>query len=175
MEKLWYLSPSSQYRNVGLGDYGTEAEQMNLLMDDIVKHLDNCGVSFHRADKKLDIDEKVMQANAMGAEWYFALHSNAGGNGKAWGPIAFHDGTTKDFAEELIKQLLATGQKSNRAYHVADGMGLYEVNSPVGKAVLLEVDFHDSQVGVDYITGSRSAAAKAIASFSMSRREAVPL
>jgi len=163
MEKLWYLSPSSQYRNVGIGDYGTEADQMNLLMDEIVKHLDNCGVSFHRADREMDIDEKVAQANSMGADWYFALHSNAGGNGQAWGPIAFHDGSTKDLGEEIVANLLATGQKNNRAYNVTDGMSLYEVNSPVGNALLLEVDFHDSEVGVAYITGSRSEAARAIA------------
>lgn len=163
MADLWYLSPSSQYGNVGIGDYGTEAEQMNLLMDQIVEHLDRCGVDFHRAEKTMSIEEKCAESDSMGAEWYFALHSNAGGNGQAWGPIAFHGGPAQALAERLVKELLATGQKNNRASNVQNGSKLYEVRMPKAKACLLEVDFHDSETGADFIVNHRAEAAKAIA------------
>lgn len=163
MADLWYLSPSSQYGNVGIGDYGTEAEQMNLLMDRIVVHLDRHGVDFHRADKADSIEAKCAQSDEMGADWYLALHSNAGGNGQAWGPVAFHGGIGKPLAERLVRELLATGQKNNRASNIQDGLHLYEVRTPKAVSVLLEVDFHDSQTGADFIMKRREGAARAIA------------
>lgn len=163
MADVWYLSPSSQYGNVGVGNYGTEAEQMNLLMDKIVEHLDRCGVDFHRADKTASIEEKCAESDRLGAAWYFALHSNAGGNGQAWGPVAFHGGLGEKLANRLVEELLATGQENNRANNVQNGIGLYEIRTPKAMACLLEVDFHDSQVGADFIVNRREDAAKAIA------------
>lgn len=163
MANLWYLSPSSQYGNVGVGDYGTEAEQMNLLMDEIAEHLDRHGVEFYRADRYASIEEKAAESDRLGADWYFALHSNAGGNGQAWGPIAFHGGPGRELAERLVKELLATGQKNNRSANVQNGSRLYEVNRPKARSCLLEVDFHDSAAGAGFIMNRRSDAAKAIA------------
>lgn len=163
MADLWYLSPSSQYGNLGIGNYGTEAEQMNLLMDRIVEHLDRHGVDFHRADKTDSIEEKCAESDALGAAWYLALHSNAGGNGQAWGPVAFHGGMGEALAERLVQELLATGQENNRSSNIQDGLSLYEVRTPRAASVLLEVDFHDSQIGADFIMNRRGDAAKAIA------------
>ena len=50
MNKIWYLSPSCQSANIGVNGYGSEAEQMYLLAEAIVPHLDRAGVSFHVAD-----------------------------------------------------------------------------------------------------------------------------
>lgn len=163
MANLWYLSPSSQFGNVGIGEYGTEADQMNLLMDEVAEHLDRHGVEFYRADKYASIEDKCAESDSLGADWYFALHSNAGGNGQAWGPIAFHGGAGEALAQLLIRELLATGQKNNRSANVQNGLSLYEINRPKAKSCLLEVDFHDSRVGADYIMNRRNQAAQAIA------------
>lgn len=162
MANLWYLSPSNQTDNIGLGSYGSEQKQMYLLADAITPHLDRCGVSFHVADRTLSLQQKRDESNAMGAAWYLALHSNAGGNGQAWGPIAFY-GTAETFARKLIQELLATGQQNNRSENVTKTTSLYEVVQPAAKACLLEVDFHDSEVGVDFIMNKRAVAARAIA------------
>ena len=99
----------------------------------------------------------------MGADYYLALHSNAGGGGQAWGPIAFYYEAGEPLARKLAQELLATGQKNNRAYNVAKHTGLFELYAPDGVTCLLEVDFHDSLVGVDYLLNRREDAAKAIA------------
>lgn len=163
MANLWYLSPSNQYGNVGVGAYGTEAEQMNLLMDEITEHLDRHGVDFYRADRYASLEEKAAQSDSLGADWYFSLHSNAGGSGQAWGPIAFHGGPGRDLAERLVEELLATGQSNNRSSNVQDGSGRCEVNRTKAKSCLLEVDFHDSATGASFIMNRRSDAARAIA------------
>lgn len=163
MADLWYLSPSNQFENKGVGDYGSEGTQMNLLLDEVVRHLDRCGVSYYRADRNMSLAARAAESDALGAKWYVAFHSNAGGNGKAWGPIAFHQEATRDLALCLTGNLLAVGQESNRAYHTADGSGLYEVRTPKARACLLEVDFHDSETGVEFLTRHRREAAMAIA------------
>lgn len=163
MANLWYLSPSNQQKNVGIGSYGTEAEQMYLLCDAITPHLDRCGVQFTVADFDTPISNRPSQANKMKADYYLALHSNAGGNGGAWGPVAYYHTAGLPLAEALIKELLATGQKTNRWSNIYQKKGLIETRGPVAPAVLLEVDFHDSKTGVDFLMNRRADAAKAIA------------
>ena len=163
MANLWYISPSDQSRNIGIGNYGSEESQMIRLADAIAPHLDRCGVQFHIAPPNVPINDRPDLSNEMNADYYLALHSNAGGNGNAWGPIAFYHTSGKVLAERLAKELLATGQKSNRASNVTRNTTLFELRCPVAPAVLLEVDFHDSETGVAFLTQRRQDAATAIA------------
>lgn len=163
MGNYWYLSPSNQHSNVGIGDYGTEAEQMVLLCDAITPHLDRCGVDFFVADPKTPIRQRPSESIQKKADYYLALHSNAGGEGGAWGPVAYYHTAGLPLAQELIRQLLATGQKTNRWSNIVQKKGFIELKYPVAPAVLLEVDFHDSETGVAFLTQRRSDAAKAIA------------
>ena len=103
MNRIWYLSPSNQGANLGVGDYGSEKEQMNLLVDEIIPHLDRAGVSFHRADADLSLTERAKEANEMKVRFYLSLHSNAGGKGMARGPEAYYYSEQgKQFSEKLI-------------------------------------------------------------------------
>ncbi len=163
MNHIWYLSPSNQSENMGINGYGSEQSQMYLLADAITPHLDRCGVSFHVADPDMTLAQRCTASNKMGAAYHLALHSNAGGNGQAWGPIAFYYSAGKALSEELIHQLLALGQKNNRYSNVQQNSTFYELRKPNAPACLLEVDFHDSAVGVDFLTGRRNEIAAAIA------------
>lgn len=163
MGKLWYLSPSDQTGNTGINGYGTEEAQMNALLDAITPHLARCGVRYHRASRDLGIDYRPAESDALGADYYLALHSNAGGGGAAYGPIAFYYAAGKELAEELIWQLQKTGQKSNRYQSVVQNRNLYETRTMKAASCLLEVDFHDSAEGVNFIIGRRADAARAIA------------
>lgn len=164
MSKIWYLSPSNQGANVGIGDYGTEQEQMYLLADAIIPHLDRAGVSFVLAERDSSLSNRVAESNAVGAGFHLCLHSNAGGNGKAWGPVAlYYSDAGKAFGEKLIDSLLALGQANNRSYNLKQEKGLYELRNTSAPACLLEVDFHDSAVGAEFITKRRAGIAEAIA------------
>lgn len=164
MGKIWYLSPSNQSANIGAGNYGTEKEQMNLLLDEIVPHLDRAGVSFHRGDPDITIQQRTKESNDMGAGFHLALHSNAGGKGQARGPVAYYYSETgKNFGEKLVTALLALGQENNRSSNVNQEKSFYELRKTVAPACLLEVDFHDSLSGVEFLTSRRSEIAEAIA------------
>lgn len=164
MSKIWYLSPSNQSTNLGVGDYGTEKEQMNLLTDAIIPHLDRAGVSFHRGDPDITIMERVRESNEMDAAFHLALHSNAGGKGLARGPEAYYYSEAgKVFGEKLVAELLALGQENNRSSNVKQEKSFYELKHTVAPACLLEVDFHDSLSGVEFLITQRSQIAEAIA------------
>lgn len=164
MNKIWYISPSNQGANVGVGNYGTEREQMYLLAEAIAAHLDRAGVSFVIPEKTATLPERVAQSNTCSAWFHLALHSNAGGGGKARGPVAFYYSESgKQFCQSLVDALLELGQESNRSSHVIQNMGLYELRRTVAPAALLEVDFHDNPDGVAFITTRRSEIAEAIA------------
>ncbi len=177
MSKIWYLSPSNQAANIGVDGYGTEKDQMNLLLDEIIPHLDRAGVSFHRGDPDISIQKRVKESNEIGACFHLALHSNAGSNGKAVGPVAFYYSEKgKHFCEKVVDHLLALGQQNNRSSNVIQNKSLYELRKTTAPACLLEVDFHDSSVGVAFLTKRRSEIAQAIAKaiIEMDGKEFVP-
>ena len=164
MGNIWYLSPSNQSANIGIGNYGTEREQMYLLMEEIAAHLDRAGVSFSIPERNVPLTDRVRESNEMGAKFHFALHSNAGGNGKAWGPVGlYYSETGKAFCGKLVAALLALGQENNRSSNCVRRTDLYELRKTNAPAALLEVDFHDSAVGTAFITQRRSDIAQAIA------------
>ena len=164
MSNIWYLSPSNQSANIGIDGYGTEKEQMYRLVEEIVPHLDRAGVSFHVADPEMSIGNRAVESNAMGAAFHLCFHSNAGGNGKAWGPVALHYSEAgKKMGEKMVAALLALGQKNNRSSNIVLRKDLLELKKTSAPACLLEVDFHDSSVGVDFITRRRSDIAEALA------------
>ena len=164
MNRIWYISPSNQVANRGIGSYGSEQEQMYALALEITPHLDRAGVSFVVPEKNASLNQRVRQSNEIGACFHFALHSNAGGGGRAYGPVAlYYSDAGREFAQKLVDALLALGQKTNRSYHVKEQKSLYELRKTNAPAALLEVDFHDSAVGVEFITRRRSEIAEAIA------------
>ena len=63
----------------------------------------------------------------------------------------------------MAANLLALGQANNRSSNVQKNTGLYELRSAAAPAVLLEVDFHDSAVGVEFLTTRRAEIAEAVA------------
>ena len=161
---IWYISPSSQVMNLGAGDYGTEMEQMRLLAEAIVPHLDRAGVSFHLADEELSLGMRVEESNSMDTCFHLALHSNAGGRGKARGPVAYYYSEAgRAFGEKVVRELLDLGQESNRASNLNEDKKLYETRATRAPACLLEVDFHDNPAGAEFIMTRRQDIAQAIA------------
>ena len=164
MNRIWYLSPSNQGANLGINGYGSERDQMYALAMEITPHLDRAGVSFVVPERDVSLSDRVRHSNSIGAAFHLALHSNAGGQGRARGPVAlYYSDTGKEFCAKLVEALLALGQESNRASHVLQQKSLYELRKTNAPAALLEVDFHDSPGGVEFITKRRSEIAEAIA------------
>ena len=96
--------------------------------------------------------------------FHFLNSGNAGGKGLARGPVAlYYSEKGKIMGGKLVAALLALGQESNRSSHLVEQKNLYELKKTKAPAVLLEVDFHDSPEGVEFITNRRKDIAEAIA------------
>ena len=63
----------------------------------------------------------------------------------------------------MVSGILALGCGNNRAENVKQNKSLYELKRTKAPACLLEVDFHDSASGVEFLTRRRSEIAEAIA------------
>mgnify|MGYP003313130671 CR=1 FL=1 len=164
MNRIWYLSPSNQGANLGVGNYGSERDQMYRLVLEITPHLDRAGVSFVIPEKNVSLTERVRQSNEINACFHLALHSNAGGKGQARGPVAYYYSETgKVFAEKMVDALLALKPENNRSSNLGQNKTFYELRKTTAPACLLEVDFHDSQSGVAFLINRRSEIAEAIA------------
>ena len=164
MNTIWYLSPSNQGANMGIDGYGAERDQMYQLVLEITPHLDRAGVQFYIPERTTSIEARCKESNAMEAKFHFALHSNAGGKGKARGPVAFYySDAGKTLCEKLVAALLELGQENNRCNNILQWKGLYELRNTTAPACLLEVDFHDSESGAAFIMDRRSDIAEAIA------------
>ena len=117
----------------------------------------------------VSLSKRSQSANNFKADFYLAIHSNAGVNGGKGGGIMAFVYTKpsaeslewqKDLYNELIKQ---TGLKGNRSVPMAKA-NLHECREPYMPAVLLELGFMDSSTDVPIILTEKFAnqCAKAI-------------
>lgn len=115
---------------------------------------------------------RPLEAKQWNADFYLAVHSNAGGAGKANGAEAYYHSKaaiSKVFAEAFVKRMAEVNpRKSTRskqpAIFAADTM-FSEVREPFGykiPACLIEVDFHDNPTEAKWIIANKALIASAI-------------
>lgn len=112
--------------------------------------------------KDIGLSTRTTKANNWGADFYLAIHHNAGVNGGTGGGIVAFTYTSvgsttaawqKDLYNELIK---LTGLKGNRATPLSKA-NLHEVRETKMPAVLLELGFMDSAKDVPIILTDKFA------------------
>lgn len=172
-----YLSPSNQPANRYCVGNTTEKAQMEAVAKKVKEILDagyDCQTVMATLSMGIGYNERPKEAKDKGCGVYLAIHSNAGGAGKASGAVAFYhpsQSTGKALASAIVKELGAICPvKSNRATSVASGMNAFngqgygEIRSPYQRgliAVLAETDFHDNPATARWLIDSRDAIATA--------------
>jgi len=157
-----YVSPSSQTANVGVGDYGTEADRMQELSDSLVPKLKAAGYTVYGGDNSLSLSERVAASNKADVDLHIALHSNAS-DGTARGATALYYPTSTN--GKRIAQLCV--DKISAIDGAADGRSLiastyYEVSKTSAVATIVEVAFHDNETDANFIINNISEIAAAI-------------
>lgn len=175
--KRIYLSPSNQPANAYAVGNTNEKVQMEDLAKRIKTILDSeyeCETVTATLSMGIGYNERAKEAKDKGCEVYIAIHSNAGGAGKASGAVAFYHPNQllgKTLAASIVKELNAICPiKSNRTSAVQSGMapfngqGYAEIRNPYNRgliAVLAETDFHDHPQLAQWIISNKDAIAKA--------------
>jgi N-acetylmuramoyl-L-alanine amidase len=139
-----YISPSTQEHNIGAGNYGTEEKQMNLIGDVVVQLLQYNKFIVYRNKPTMTLQQAVADSNSKDVDIHFAIHSNAGGNGKARGGEVFYVSEKgKKLAAAVYKYLEPLTPTADRG--VKKHEHLYELNKTKAPAALAEVMFHDNE------------------------------
>ena len=172
-----YLSPSRQPGNFYANGNTNEQKEMEAVAKTIKKILDeeyDCESVLATFSLGLGSDGRAKEAKEKACDVYLAIHSNAGGGGKASGAVAFYHQASKEsriLAEHVVRELNACCPHStNRKKDVFDGMEAFEgkgygeirVPAMLGMIpVLAETNFHDNPVVAAWIIESKATIARA--------------
>ena len=175
--KKIYLSPSNQPDNKYVVGNTNEKVEMEAVAAKIKQILDSeyeCETVIATTNLTINASGRPREAKEKGCDVYLAIHSNAGGKGKASGAVAFYHPNSegsKELARNIVRELDSICPiKSNRDAAVKNGMELYagyglaEVRNPnkIGIiAVLAETDFHDNPATAKWIVESKDRIARA--------------
>lgn len=172
-----YLSPSRQPGNLYATGNTNEEKEMVKLSKRIKNILDEeyfCET--HLATLSLDIgaEGRPKEAKEKNCDIYLAIHSNAGGKGKASGAVALYHPKRPDsklLAEYLVMELNSICPiKSNRSEDLVDGMAAFQgkgygeirVPAKLGMTpVLMETNFHDHPAISEWMTINTETMARA--------------
>lgn len=165
---LW-LSPSNQINNIGFGDYHSEKERMNEVADVVEPILKKQGIKVYRNDPEKTIREYTDEANKLGVDLYFAIHSNAA-NGKAKGTEVWchrKGGEGERFAKRILDELTEIYKGPNRGvkegYNRFGDRPMWEPYAPKAASCLVEIAFHDNEEDATWIMDNIEPIGQALA------------
>lgn len=159
-----YISQANQVHNAGPGGYTERAG-----MDAISKALAalfakdaRFAVKRNSASGDGTAVANTHEANAWGANYYVALHSNAGGVG-ARGTIGFYYSSSPKGKKLCAAIVAAISPLSPGADHGIQTMdGFIEINGPNAPAALIELEAHDWATGTTWLSTKRPQIARAL-------------
>lgn len=180
MKKI-YLSPSNQNTNIYADGVHNEMQVMETVAGSLLDRLQKYEVeAILRTNAMLITDKRMPEANALGVDYYLALHSNAYNHIDGRGCETYcQDGVdnksivntlSRQFAEKVNAAISAItdsniqigdrGVKSKKQGNGQDWMmELRECNMP---SVLCEIEFHDTPAGCAWILSNMNEIADAL-------------
>ena len=169
-----YLSPSTQEKNIGANDYGTEEMRMNQIADILRAILIKSGYEVFRNKPTMTLKEVVTDSDLKEVDLHLSIHSNAmgsGSNGKARGCMVFcHrlQGVGYEFAKRLYIELSKITPSADRGIikgedYYGEGKHLYETAYTNAPAALVEIAFHDNKDDAVWILNNMALIAEALA------------
>jgi len=156
-----YVSPSSQTENVGVGNYGTEADRMQELSGLLVPLLEDAGHTVYGGDNSLTLNERIAESNKANVDLHVALHSNAGGGS---GPETWYY-TNSTNGKRLAQKILAKLKEipgASKGRTIKSSTSFAELKNTKAVATIVEVAFHDNQNDVDWMLSHWPDIAQAI-------------
>lgn len=152
MNKTIYLSPSTQEKNIGFGDYGTEEKRMNRVTDVTERVLKQHGLVVYRNRPEMTLAQVVTDSNIKKPDIHFAIHSNAGSGNSRECEVYCHKfgGSGEKLARAVYSEIEPITPSSDRGVkegcnHYGKGKPLYELAYTAAPAALIEIAYHDNK------------------------------
>ena len=154
-----YVSPSTQERNIGPGNYNEEI-QMNIVADKLIPRLIEHGFEVKRNTPTMNLEQVTKDSNSWGADIHVAIHSNAGGGEGTEIWVHKKGFTAEKLALAIYKYLAPLSPGKDRG--VKENASYYETAKTNAPAVIIEVAFHDSLTEANWIMSNYEPIAEAI-------------
>lgn len=146
-----YLSPSTQEKNIGANNYGSEEYRMNQVADVTEEILKQHGIKVYRNKPTMSLGEVVRDSNIKNVDIHFAIHSNAY-NKKSRGCEIFcykKGGEGEKLSKAVYSKIEALTPSKDRGIKegynfYGTGKHMYEVAYTKVPASLIEIAFHDN-------------------------------
>lgn len=160
-----YISASTQDKNIGVGDYGTEQDRMHQLADRVQYWLKTQGkFEVFRNQKGWTLEQTVKDCNNLACELFIDNHTNAP---NAEGTeVYFHTGSKNGerMANILYAKIAPISPGKDRGVMVDTKLyqsGLYVLRNTKPPAVLVEHIFHTNVKEVQHMLSNMDQYAKA--------------
>lgn len=163
-QRVIYLSPSVQEKNIGVNDFGTEEYRMNRIADILQELLEDAGYIVYRNNPENTLSQIVRESNQIRPDIHVAIHSNSNGP-TSRGPEIFTNrpGTSGDrLANYIYNEILNIYPESELGRGVKYTSELYEIINTLAPAVLLETAFHSNVDDANWIINNERQIAEAI-------------
>jgi len=160
-----YISQANQAHNAGPGGYTEKAGMVAIsrrLAAEFKKDKRFVTKRPVAGDRVDTASANGIEANRWGADYYVALHSNAGGSG-ARGTFGFYySEASKGYplAQAIVARVSPLSPGPNKALIAKPGF--IELHTPKAPACLIEIEAHDWKTGVEFLTGKKNEIARAI-------------
>lgn len=150
-----YLSPSTQDKSFGKGDFGAEEYRMNQIADYVEKRLlETKEFIVFRNKPNMTKKEIIEESNSLNVEMHIAIHSNYGG---AQGPECFvkvGDERSNGIAKEIYKKIMKIYYDKDIDNGLSYNNEIIEIMSVESSSVLIEVGYHDNIKDANWIVGN---------------------
>jgi N-acetylmuramoyl-L-alanine amidase len=164
MAKRIYLSPSNQINNTYATGGTNEMAQCDKIAKASATALKRCGFEVKVGKSGDSMANRCKESDAFKADIHMPIHTNAC-NGKVTGGTLVMIGRNTSAHKKAGQALLdAVGKISvGNDYTLRLRTDLYEINVPSAMTLYLEVEFHDTKTGSDWIRNNIDAIGEAIA------------
>lgn len=163
MSKKIYLSPSNQINNLYAVENTNECEQCNRIAEYAKIALERCGFEVKKALSGQNMNTSIKESNNWGADLHIPIHTNAFNAQTLGGTLVmiYSSATENKKAGSAILNSVAPISPGND-YSLRVNSSLAELNSTRAIAVYIEVEFHDTKDGANWIINNVKAIGEAI-------------
>jgi N-acetylmuramoyl-L-alanine amidase len=165
MAKKIYLSPSSQVENVYATGKTNEQAQCRKISKACADYLVKMGFEVKDGNYG-SMYERVTDSNKWGADLHIPIHTNATANHNVTGGTQVYlcelSGVHKKVGQAIFNKLapLTPGKSAEK---LIKNNSFYEIISANAPTIYIEVEFHDTKTGADFIVKNTKAIGEAIA------------
>ena len=159
-----YLSPSTQDKSFGTGNFGVEEFRMNQIADVTEQMLLKTGeYAVFRNVSGMTKEEIIADSNEVKPFIHVAIHSNYGKKQGCECYVKVGDEVSNGFAKEVYKEVVSLYYNKDIDNGLIYDKKIVEINKVNSPAFLIEVGCHDNENDANWIVSKTKEIGEAIA------------